>query len=538
MADIKVKKVFDKTIKTIDKVAVASEKMKDAVADIKDRESNNVSEYGTDKISDTTNRVVRTGVNKVNKYGKKSFEETKKNIGKAKVKIKDFKKKRLAKKKTSNKIKNTKNSIKTTKNVIKNTNKVTKESTKISKRMIEASKRTAKATIQSIKVATKVTIKTMKIIIAGTKALINAIIAGGWIAVIIILVICLVGALCTSVFGIFFSSEYKGDLTISSVISELNVDMNNKIIDIQNQNEHDEFVLDGSITSWKDMLLIYAVKVSNGKNEQEVVTMDNNKKNILKQIFWDMNSLSSEVKDEIVTEQGINTDGVPKQVQKKVLHIKITNKSVDEIKNQYMFTSTQIKQLEELSSSKYDSLWSSVIFGMRDSGEYVNWKQAGESWSNIRIGNTNHTIGEIGCLVTSIAILIEKSGINKNINPFNPGTFVEALNKNGGFDSGGNLQYSAINKVVPGFKYAGRVDLSNKSRSEKLSLITKYFNNGYYLTAEVKGATAGNQHWVAVVGVDANNVIMIDPGSNQTIMWNAYEYSKTSKFNYFQLTNH
>ena len=65
------------------------------------------------------------------------------------------------------------------------------------------------------------------------------------------------------------------------------------------------------------------------------MTIDDNKKNVIKQIFWDMNSLTSEVKDEMVTEQGTN------------------------------------------------------------SGEYVNWRQAGQSWSNIKIGNTNSTIGNI-----------------------------------------------------------------------------------------------------------------------------------------------
>ena len=136
--------------------------------------------------------------------------------------------------------------------------------------------------------------------------------------------------------------------------------------------------------------------------------------------------------------------------------------------------------------------------------------------------------------MTSISILIEKSGVNTTISPFNPGTFVEALNKNGGFDSEGNLQYAAVNKAVPGFSYAGHVDLKGKSRSEKLALISQYFSQGYYITAEVKGATLGNQHWVAVTGIDSVNVMMVDPATSQTIMWNAYEVSKTTQFIYFK----
>ena len=134
------------------------------------------------------------------------------------------------------------------------------------------------------------------------------------------------------------------------------------------------------------------------------------------------------------------------------------------------------------------------------------------------MGNSGGTIGSIGCLVTSIAILIEKSGLNTTIVPFNPETFVEALNKNGGFDSGGNLQYALISKAAPDFKYVGNVNLREKSRQEKLATISEYFGQGYYLTAEVKGATKGSQHWVTITGVDSVNVLMVEPASNQTIL--------------------
>ena len=48
------------------------------------------------------------------------------------------------------------------------------------------------------------------------------------------------------------------------------------------------------------------------------------------------------------------------------------------------------------------------------------------------------------------------------------------------------------------------------------------------MTEEVKRATPENQHLVAVSGVNGNNVIMVDPASNQTDMWSAYEWSKSS----------
>ena len=541
MANIKVKDVAKKSIKTLNKAAIQTERFKDTIVRTKEKAEESVSddinsvEYASNKIKFATNRAVDEGIHQFNNQGQKSLMKTKENYQKTKVKIKAFKEK-MKKGNVKSTIKNTKNTIKTSKQVAKNTKKTAQEALKNSQRAVKLARESARKTAQGIRIATKATISAIKAIIAGTKALITALIAGGWVAIIIIVVICLVGLLVNSIFGIFFSNQKTSAnaVTMNEVVAECNQEFADKIQSIQDTNPHEDYVLDGSMASWKDILLIYTVKQSNGLNATDVVTMENNKKNILKKIFWDMNSLSSEVKVEKVIEQGVNVNEEPKEVQKKVLHIKITSKTVEDMKLQYNFNAAQNKQLAELSSDKYANLWSGVIYGVNNPGEYVNWRQTDPSWANIKIGNTNSTIGKIGCLVTSIAILIEKSGANTTISPFNPGTFVEALNKNNGFDSGGNLQYVAVNKAVPGFSYVGNVNLRGKTRSEKLALITQYFNQGYFITTEVKGATPGNQHWVAVTGVDSINVMIVDPASSQTIMWNAYEVSKTSQFNYFK----
>lgn len=542
MADIKIKEVAKKGVKTIDKAVVQTERFKDTIVRTKEKGEEQVSqdessvEYASNKIKFATDRGVDEGVHFANKEGHKALLKTKENYQKGKVKIKQLKHKLKESRTASKGVKQTKNAVKTSKQVAKTAEKTAKESVKASKRAAKVAKETAKRTAQGIKIAVKATISAIKAIIAGTKALISAIVAGGWVAVVIIILICLIGLLCSSIFGIFLSSEKtsSSSVTMNTLVAECNQEFSDKLQTLQDQNPHDDYVLDGSMASWKDMLLVYTVKVSNGINEQDVMTIDDSKKNILKQVFWDMNSLSAEVKTETVTEQGVNANEMPKQVSKRVLHITITSKTAEQMKTEYHFSPAQLKQYNELSSDKYASLWSGVIYGGIDSGEYVNWRQGGQSWSNIKIGNTNSTIGNIGCLVTSIAILIEKSGVNTTIEPFNPGTFVEALNGNGGFDSSGNLQYAAVNKVVPSFSYVGNVNLRDKSRIEKLALITQYFNQGYFITIEVKGATPGNQHWVAITNVNGNNVAIVDPASDKTDLWSAYEWSKSSQFNYFK----
>lgn len=542
MADIKVKDIAKKGVKTINKAVVQTERFKDNIVRTKEKAEETVSndinsnEYASNKIKFATDRVFDESVNQFNKQGQKSFMKTKENYQKSKAKIKQLKKKIKDKRKVKSTVKNTKTTIKTSKEVAKKAEKTAKETIKASKRATQIAKETAKRTAQGVKVAIKTTISAIKTIIAGTKALVAAIVAGGWVAVIVIIVICLVALMCSSIFGIFFSSQKTSanSITMNTIVAECNQEFSDKLQSIQDSNPHDDYVLEGSMASWKDVLTVYTIKQSNGVNQQDVMTIDDNKKNVIKQIFWDMNSLTSEVRDEMVTEQGTNADEMPKQVQKKVLHIKINTKTLEQMKNDYHFSSAQNKQLVELTDNKYASLWNGVIYGAADSGEYVNWRQAGQSWSNIKIGNTNSTLGQIGCLVTSISILIEKSGCNTTISPFNPGTFLEALNKNNAFDGSGNLQYAGVTRAVPNFSYVGNVNLRGKSRTEKLALITQYFNQGYYLAIEVKGATPGNQHWVAITGISGNNVIIVDPASDGTDLWSSYEWGKTSQFNYFK----
>ena len=542
MADIKVKDIAKKGVKTINKAVVQTERFKANIVRTKEKAEETVSndinsnEYASNKIKFATDRVFDESVNQFNKQGQKSFMKTKENYQKSKAKIKQLKKKIKDKRKVKSTVKNTKTTIKTSKEVAKKAEKTAKETIKASKRATQIAKETAKRTAQGVKVAVKATVSAIKAIIAGTKALVAAIVAGGWVAVIVIIVICLVALMCSSIFGIFFSSQKTSanSITMNTVVAECNQEFSDKLQSIQDSNPHDDYVLEGSMASWKDVLTVYTIKQSNGVNQQDVMTIDDNKKNVIKQIFWDMNSLTSEVRDEMVTEQGTNADEMPKQVQKKVLHIKINTKTLEQMKNDYHFSSAQNKQLVELTDNKYASLWNGVIYGAADSGEYVNWRQAGQSWSNIKIGNTNSTLGQIGCLVTSISILIEKSGCNTTISPFNPGTFLEALNKNNAFDGSGNLQYAGVTRAVPNFSYVGNVNLRGKSRTEKLALITQYFNQGYYLAIEVKGATPGNQHWVAITGISGNNVIIVDPASDGTDLWSSYEWGKTSQFNYFK----
>ena len=104
MADIKTRDAVKGTIKTIDKAAIASERMKSAYVGIKERaeqgyyaDENSATEYAADRISCAADRVKDEGIHQFNKQGQKAVKTTQENIGKAKDKITDFKQSRAVK---------------------------------------------------------------------------------------------------------------------------------------------------------------------------------------------------------------------------------------------------------------------------------------------------------------------------------------------------------------------------------------------------------------------------------------------------------
>ena len=104
MADIKIRDAVKGTIKTIDKAAIASERMKSAYVGIKEKaeqgyyaDGNSATEYAADRISFAADRVKDEGIHQFNKQGQKAVKTTQENIGKAKHKITDFKQSRAVK---------------------------------------------------------------------------------------------------------------------------------------------------------------------------------------------------------------------------------------------------------------------------------------------------------------------------------------------------------------------------------------------------------------------------------------------------------
>lgn len=197
--------------------------------------------------------------------------------------------------------------------------------------------------------------------------------------IVVILVICLVALILGSVFGIFFSGEDSGTgQTMQTAVQEINAEYDNKLLEIKNGTTYDVLEMSGSRAVWKDVLSVYAVKTNTDPdNPQEVATMDDSKKQLLSNIFWEMNEISSQtesVSETVITE---TDDGNGNIVQTETtetrtyLYITVTHKSAQEMASQYGFNQEQMDYLTELLKPENNSLWAAVLYGINYSDDQI-----------------------------------------------------------------------------------------------------------------------------------------------------------------------
>ena len=287
---------------------------------------------------------------------------------------------------TKNTIKRAQRTIKTAQHTVKTAPRTAKTVIKTADhtaKTAQATARTARATAQAARVTAKATATTAKAaakgasaaakaLLASVKALVTAIAAGGWVAILAIVLIFLIGLIVASPFGIFFSGEDSGTgQTMPTIVQEINLEYESKLEEIESNVAHDRLELSGSRAVWPEVLAVYAVKTTTDPdNPQEVATMDDGKKELLKEIFWAMNEISHRTETATTTQTVETDDGKGNimveevEVTATTLYITVTHKTADEMADIYNFTADQREMLAELLAEESNGMWSAVLYGI------------------------------------------------------------------------------------------------------------------------------------------------------------------------------
>ena len=211
--------------------------------------------------------------------------------------------------------------------------------------------------IKAAKTAKEAGKKVLRAIVAAAEKLAAAIGAGGAAAVSVVVVILLVGMLFASPLGILFAGEDTGtEIKIPDAVATLNGEFTDEIYHIMEEHPYDELDMQegmeaAMLQNWRNVLAVYAVKVSTDEEHGlDVMTVDEEKLQLLREVFFDANKLVYELTTSIV-------DGA----QKTILHISLQIKDAMQMADEYGFTDQQREMLEELLKPDYDDIFLSLI---------------------------------------------------------------------------------------------------------------------------------------------------------------------------------
>lgn len=262
--------------------------------------------------------------------------------------------------------------IKTAQRTAKTTQQTAKAAAKATQKTAQAAKATAKSAATGAKAAVKATIATVK-------GLISAIAAGGWVAVLIILLICLIAMVSGSCFGLFFSSDPTGTGTsVTQAVSTLNEEYMAHMQEIEAATPHDRQEItsnDGVLSiNWEDILAVFSAKVTGAEDGVQVASLDDAQLDELRNIMWEMNAISSSTRTEKreveITEVDENGKEITRTetVSETILEITITHKTPEEMARQYDFNFRQNEYLSLMSEPENKNLWAELLGGFVGGG--------------------------------------------------------------------------------------------------------------------------------------------------------------------------
>ena len=212
------------------------------------------------------------------------------------------------------------------------------------RRLAQQAARTAKGAAE---LGRRLTAAVVRAVAAMMGSLIG--LAGGAVVLIVLVVVVLIAAIASSPFGIFFTSEPSAPETVSVSTGGCRghlLEYNAKLEALQ-AGGYDDIVIHGQGPDWAEVLAVFAVHTAGKDTGVDVATLDQDRVDLLKAVFWDMTEITSKV-ETIDHPGGEDSEGWTESI----LHITITPKTADEMRAVYAFTDEQNSALTELLSDQ------------------------------------------------------------------------------------------------------------------------------------------------------------------------------------------
>ena len=211
------------------------------------------------------------------------------------------------------------------------------------KMLQKSNKRAANATVAAAKKLGEAAAK-------AVKELIDALIAlgGGTALFIVFSIVIVAGAFLASPLGILFADEQQADDTVplATAIAEIQGEYNAELEELQN-GDYVSIQIVGQAPDWREVVAVFASKVAGAEDGMDVFTLDDERVELLRQVFWDMCEITTETQDVDVPDSDPDDD-VDDSHTETALTITITFKTAEQMRLEYSFTKYQNDALDIL----------------------------------------------------------------------------------------------------------------------------------------------------------------------------------------------
>lgn len=284
-------------IKTLEKTAIYTERIKNRVKTQEQKETNEV-QYANDTIKESVDFTTRKMTDEMKKQFKKKYEK----------------------------------------------NKIKLEKTKEHKAKIKKAVETGKKVVSSLK-------SLQPFIFSGA----------GLVVIILIIIIMIAGLFgsCMGMFFSNEVEKAENEMTINQAMQSLENEVDEKISEIKEDVRHNTSRIVTRNINWKDILTIYSVVSTNREKDLNIMTIGEKEYKQLNKVFFNVVEIDYEVEKYRVTVY--HSDGTKSTKTKRRLLIYVDAMSLEEMIKEYNLKNKEKVQVYEMQKEDYNEMWEVIL---------------------------------------------------------------------------------------------------------------------------------------------------------------------------------
>ena len=201
-------------------------------------------------------------------------------------------------------------------------------------------------------------------------------VASSWIVWAVIAIIILIITIMANFMGSVLTyrmTENDESIPIREAVTEINQDFQAELDRLRNRRTYDNVILEGTRPRWSDVLAVFFAKTEDDEDGIDTYSfyfISERGKEKLKEIFWDMTDIGSEVNrysvEELVRmeDEDGNAYYEMQTVRKVDLTITVTGRTAYEMEESLLYLNNdQREDLYDFLSEEYEDLWPRLVYG-------------------------------------------------------------------------------------------------------------------------------------------------------------------------------